>query len=288
MTADTFCGSPPIGTDVAFDVDLARHRHIEAAQQIALGELVDQRERERQPRRRPADAVGVDLDLERQLDSGRVERDEPDDRALGIVGRGDQRDLDRGGSLALALDLEGDHIARLVVGELFDEGVDGRHLHAVNARDLVAWLQRVRRWGELRALVAFAFEAYQLEHHDVAGYQLGVLVAQLPERDVLSDLRGRAHHLQRESPLLGRCRPPELLELGEADDLRFRPTDPRGQHRLSRLGNRHEVHVALAVAVDLDLVGDLAERHPLGDRLGGGRHSGVGRLLQDVDGRVGL
>ena len=79
-TAETFWARPPIAPDRAVEVDLARDGDVAAAGEVARRQLVDQRQRERQPGRRPADAAGVDVDLERQLDGRRVERDEPDDR----------------------------------------------------------------------------------------------------------------------------------------------------------------------------------------------------------------
>ena len=85
-TADTFWASPPIAPDRAVEVDLAGDGDVGAAGEVARRQLVDQRQRERQPGRRPADAAGVDVDLERQLDARRVERDEPDDRPVGSSG----------------------------------------------------------------------------------------------------------------------------------------------------------------------------------------------------------
>ena len=49
------------------------------------GQLVDQGQREGQPGGRTADPAGVDVELERQLDTLRVEREETDDRALRLV-----------------------------------------------------------------------------------------------------------------------------------------------------------------------------------------------------------
>ena len=66
-----------------------------AAEQVARGQLVDQRQRERQPGGRPADLAGVDVDLERQRTDRGVEGDEPDDRLCpGRSGDADQLDVD--------------------------------------------------------------------------------------------------------------------------------------------------------------------------------------------------
>ena len=71
--------------DVAVELDRPGHRDVRPAEQVAVGELVDQREREREAGARTADLAGVDLDLERQLDRSRVERDEADDRSLVVT-----------------------------------------------------------------------------------------------------------------------------------------------------------------------------------------------------------
>ena len=74
-------GQPTDRSDVAVEVDRARHRHVLLTGELTRRQLVDQRQREGQPRRRTPDVAGVDVDLERQIDRPGVERHEPDDRA---------------------------------------------------------------------------------------------------------------------------------------------------------------------------------------------------------------
>ena len=59
---------PADRADGAVEVDRAGDGDSRAAGQVARRQLVDQRQRERQAGRRPADLAGVDVDLERQLD----------------------------------------------------------------------------------------------------------------------------------------------------------------------------------------------------------------------------
>ena len=81
----TFCFTPPIGSTLAVELDLARRRHVQTAVDVAA-QLLDDVEREREPRRGPADAGQVDLRRRRQLDVGELLDLDPDDRPPFSVG----------------------------------------------------------------------------------------------------------------------------------------------------------------------------------------------------------
>ena len=59
--------------DRAVELHRAGDGDVDAAEQVALGQLVEQRQRERQPGARPADLAGVEGDLERQAHRPGVE-----------------------------------------------------------------------------------------------------------------------------------------------------------------------------------------------------------------------
>ena len=88
-TADAFDVRPTDRTDLATSMSIAAgHGHALAAEQVAVRQLVDQRQGERQPGRRSADRFGVDLDrhVVGKVDGRRVGREEADDRAVGSSG----------------------------------------------------------------------------------------------------------------------------------------------------------------------------------------------------------
>ena len=90
-------------------------------------------------------------------------------------------------------------VARLVAGELGDEVVDGRQRDAVGGEQRVALVEDLVGRRIPGALVRPLLEAHEVVDDDVAGQDPGVLVAERPQRDVLGDLRRRAHHLQARS-----------------------------------------------------------------------------------------
>ena len=203
-------------------VDRAGDGDVRAAREVALRQLVDQRERERQPGRRATDAAGVDVELERQLDAGRVERDEADDGAAGIPGRVDQLDLDRLRWVVAALDLELDAVAGFVVPEGVDEVVDRAELLTLGLEQAVARVEDVVGRRPRRAARAVVFEAEDLFDDDLAGHQLDVLEADRLQGHELRDLLRGAHHLQRHRALLRRRRGAVLLLVSQRLDLRAR------------------------------------------------------------------
>ena len=142
-TADAFCRRPPIGADGPVEVDRAGHGDLAPASELALGQLVDQRQRECQAGRRTADRAGVDVELERQLDPPCVERVEPDDRALGILGRCGQRHLDVELALARTFDLHRHDVAGLLVGEHATEILDAVDHLAVDLENAITRVEHV-------------------------------------------------------------------------------------------------------------------------------------------------
>jgi hypothetical protein len=116
--------------------------------------------------------------------------------------------------------------------------------------------------------------------------QPGVLVADGLQGHVLGDLLGRPHLLEPDLPALRGGGGAELLVAGEEVDLRLVAAHPIGQDRLLGLGDGDEVEVAPTVLVDLGDPLELAERDPIGHRLGGRGDAGVRRGLDHHDVRV--
>ena len=131
------------GTDVALEIDGTGDRDVAAARQVALGELVDERQRECQAGRRTADGSRVDRHVERQCDRSGVERDEPDDRPVGIVGIGRQLDLDVEFAHLRSADPEFDHVAGRPALELRTEVLDGGDRHPVDGENRVGRIERL-------------------------------------------------------------------------------------------------------------------------------------------------
>ena len=71
---------PPIGPTEPFEKDLAGRGDLVPVDDVAP-ELLDHLEREREPRRRPADVAGVDRHVDREVDvSAGTGEDRSDDR----------------------------------------------------------------------------------------------------------------------------------------------------------------------------------------------------------------
>ena len=219
------------------------------------------------------------FDLERQLRpspcrTGRSRRS----CASGSSGRGDQLDLDRlrpgpGRSISNV-----DDVARLLVGELGDEVVDGverRRRRRSRACRRGRAPRRPARTGAAGALL----EAHELDD-DLAGIDAGVVVAERPAgrrtgRPATTCASSAARSARR---WVGVSRPYFSSRVRKSisgwalhgcrrGPSRLPPAAHHDEHRLLRLGDRDEVDVALAVRVDLGDALELAERHPVVDGL---------------------
>ena len=221
-------------TDRAVEVDRAGHRDVAAAGQLSGRELVDQRQRERQAGRRPADVVGLDVDLERQVHDAGVERTEPDDGTARLVGR--LRQDHRDGLLADArtIDEQLDRITGRLAGERVDQVVDRAEHLTVGLQDRVGRIDLLVGREVLGARpVVGRFEADHLLHDDFARGDLG-LDAERGQRDVLRLLLRGAHRLQPDlASLIGRPRAELVLGRDEPHGGVVATGEPR-QHRLRR------------------------------------------------------
>ncbi len=259
-----------------------------AAGELAGRQLVDQGQRERQPGRRPADAAGVDVELERQLDTLRVEGDEAHDGPVRFVGR--RRQLDRDGELADvgSLELDLDRVAGFLVGERGREIVDVVQRRAVDLEQPVAGIEHLVGRARLQALrpLVVGDEAHHLADQHISRHDRHVVSDGL-QRHVLRNLLGGPHRLEPEHAALLRGLEAELLLLGEELDGRLVTADEPRQNRLRRFGDGHEVEVARR-RVLLGETLELTERDPLVDRLRRRRHACVRRRLDLVDPLVHL
>src|SRR5438552_15257792 len=80
--------------DASVELDLARGRELQPVVDVAAA-LLEHLERERQPRRRAADVLQVEADVERQLHVEHLERNEADDRPAGMIVIRDRLDSKR-------------------------------------------------------------------------------------------------------------------------------------------------------------------------------------------------
>ena len=124
--------------------------------------------------------------------------------------------------------------------------------------------------------VASGFEADQLGDHDVAGHDLRLLVAELPAgRRTARPATPSASSAARAARCWVGVARPNFSSSVSPTISGSSATDPRGQHGLGRLGDRHEVDVTLAVAVDLDDARPARRTRP--GRRPAGRPPGPGR-----------
>ena len=214
----------------------------------------------------------------------RVERDEPDDRALGVVRRGDQLDLDRP-RLALAgpLDLQ---LPRCRRARCRPAGRRGRRRSPAGRR---------RRRSACRPGSSTSSAGAERAHSpsSATSRQTSSATTTSPGTMAASSRPIACHATYWAtcddvriiwSAISRRCvRVVSAVALlaGEERDLGLVPPDPPRQHRLRRLGDGDEVDVAGALLVDLDEVVELTERHPVVDRLRRRRHTGVRGRLDD-------
>ena len=190
----------------------------------------------------------------------------------GSSGDVDQLDLDGArAALRRPLDLQLDDVAGLVVGQLRRRGRRPSPAPRRRCRCSVSPGSSDSSAGaDVVHSVVGGLEAHEVGDDDVAGHDRGVVEAERLQGDVLGDLRRRAHHLQRDAGAPG-CGVARAVQLHRSVRDRRSPArrapDPPRQHRLRRLGDRHEVDVARAVLVDLGDALQLAERHAVVDRL---------------------
>ena len=210
-----------------------------------------------------------------------VERDEPDDRPRRVVGRRrSARPATVCSPVAGTVDRRARRCRRAACRRARRRGrrpCPAATPSAVRMR--VAELEhRVGRRVRGAAVVA-RLEADEVGDDDVAGHDLGVLVAEgLRARRTGPPATTCASSAARSSRRwVGVCVPNFSSRVrksisGSAAALARRAAagpagHPPRQHRLLRLGDRHEVDVARAVRVDLGDARQLAERHPVVDRL---------------------
>ena len=108
----TFCLTPPIGI-TSPSSSIAPVTATSSPRSTSPRSFLDDVEREREARGRAADAAEVDLDVDRQLDVGRLLDLDADDRPARLLGARDRADLDLLGAVA-SPDAKPDALARLV------------------------------------------------------------------------------------------------------------------------------------------------------------------------------
>ena len=221
-TADAFWRRPPIAPTVAVEVDRPGDGDVLAAGELARRQLVDQGQRERQPGRRAADAAGVDVDLERQLDALRVEREEADDRALRFVRRRRSAHLDRAGGSPTSRSISSSTTSPgSLSASCGDEVVDGRQRVRRRPRRSVARIEQLVG-GRVRRCTPSSLgdEAHHVADHHVARHDLRPR-SRAAFKATYWATCSAVRIIWSES---GRCWcgvKPELLLLGELDDLRL-------------------------------------------------------------------
>ena len=186
-TADTFWASPPIAPTVPSRA-IVPVTATSAAGEVALRELVDQRERERQAGRRAADApVSMSISNGSSTLAGSNGR-KPTIVRVGSSGEAISSTSTGPPSRAGPVDLHLDGVAWLRVGELGDEVVDVASVDAVGHEEHVAELEHVVGRRKRRALDLARLEADEVGHDDVAGRMRHRRIQRL-QGDELGDLR---------------------------------------------------------------------------------------------------
>ena len=237
-TADTFCGSPPIGPTVpsswivpvtATSTPPSRSPSVSSSSSVSVNAS---------PALGPPISPGVEGDLERQAHRPRVERERT---------RASARPGSSGDSISSTSTSTSPTSGRSTVMLTTSPGwcrpsaaiSSSRvsHVGPVDGDDRVAVVELLGARHVLHAPLAVDLETLHVLDLHRAGDQLR-LVAGEREGDVLGDLAGRAHHLQADRAPLRRRLRAELLLVGEEVDLRLVLGHPPTEHRLRRLADR--------------------------------------------------
>ena len=212
------------GADRAVELDRARDRDVGAAGQVARRQLVDQRQRERQPGRRPADAVGVDVDLERQVDASPCRTG----RSPTIVRAGSSGDVVSSTSTVRSprLGSARSRAATVSPGCLPASAATRSSTVSSGTPSMRSSVSPGSSTAAAGAGVVHVPSAASSRHTRSATTTLpGLIVASSKpsalQGDVLGDLARRAHHLQRDAALLGAAARRVQLVVGVEVDLRL-------------------------------------------------------------------